>query len=198
MFGGIGLIASGVLGVLPANALGYPALMWVTLLADLVYAASALLLAIGLSRRESIVARRPLGVCAIAMLAIWPLIGRMLLSTASATEPTDNALTVIGYLSLLVPTGAALIAVVQIARCRTVPAPWNRAPAWVLGGQVAVWALPQISLTAGDLGAVQTFLPLFSSLGVLAFLSGTVGLGVVAVYLAARQRPTGIQVYRST
>src|SRR3546814_8016534 len=103
-----------------------------------------------------------------------------------------------GYLSLFLPIAVALIAGVQIARARVVELPWRWAPLWVLALQAMVWAIPQIGFAAVGPGSdVQAFVASLSVLGMLGFLANTLGLGILAVVLAARQRPDTVEVFRS-
>lgn len=195
MAGGIGLIVSGVLDVVWIGLLGTPDVIWVKVVGDCAYAASVLLLMIGLSLEASVVARAPSGIAAAAILVTWPLIDW--LASAAFTSASDGLAAPGGYILVLVPACAALIAVVRIARARVVPSPWRWAPAWVLAGQSLLWLAPQVALVAGTEGASPST-GLLSALGLISLLAGTVGLGVVSVYLAAAQRADTTQVYRSS
>jgi len=102
-----------------------------------------------------------------------------------------------GYVTLVVQTGAALIAATQIARAGVVGSPWCWAPLWVLGFQALAWAVPQIVFVPIGPGAIQSWADLLVLVGALAALSGTLGLGIMALVLAAQQRPDTVEVYRS-
>ncbi|MEI3868139.1 hypothetical protein V6S02_13735 [Microbacterium sp. CCNWLW134] len=198
IIGGIGLILSGALGLLGAGSAGLAGSGVLAILQNVAFAASALLLAVGMTRADSVVARRPTGVVAVAILALWPLIAEGAAAAIGAVEPDAAAAwTVLGYASILVPTAAGLIAAVAILRAGTVPDPWRWAPMWVLAFQVGAWALTQALAVA--LGPdVLSINGVFLLLGALAFLAGTVGLGVLAVILGSRRRGATVEVFRSS
>lgn len=198
IIGGIGLILSGALGLLCAGSAGLAGSGVLAILQNVAFAASALLLAVGMTRADSVVARRPTGVVAVAILALWPLIAEGAAAAIGAVEPdAAEAWTVLGYASILVPTAAGLIAAVAILRAGTVPDPWRWAPMWVLAFQVGVWALTQALAVA--LGPdVLSINGVFLLLGAVAFLAGTLGLGVLAVILGSRRRGATVEVFRSS
>lgn len=198
IIGGIGLILSGALGLLGAGSAGLAGSGVLAILQNVAFAASALLLAVGMTRADSVVARRPTGVVAVAILALWPLIAEGAAAAIGAVEPdAAEAWAVLGYASILVPTAAGLIAAVAILRAGTVPDPWRWAPMWVLAFQVGVWALTQALAVA--LGPdVLSINGVFLLLGAVAFLAGTLGLGVLAVILGSRRRGATVEVFRSS
>lgn len=198
IIGGIGLILSGALGLLCAGSAGLAGSGVLAILQNVAFAASALLLAVGMTRADSVVARRPTGVVAVAILALWPLIAEGAAAAIGAVEPdAAKAWTVLGYASILVPTATGLIAAVAILRAGTVPDPWRWAPMWVLAFQVGVWALTQALAVA--LGPdVLSINGVFLLLGAVAFLAGTLGLGVLAVILGSRRRGATVEVFRSS
>src|SRR3546814_17528559 len=100
---------------------------------DVVYAAAVILLAIGLTREGSVVARRPLGLSALVAVALWPLASSVIAGLLEARSPEDAAVwTTYGYLSLFLPIAVALIPGVQIAPPRGGALPWRWAPLWLL------------------------------------------------------------------
>ena len=197
MIGGIGLIVAGVFGMLGTTLFGMsggPALYVVT---SVIYAAAVLLFAIGTTREASVVSRRPLGVTALAIVAVWPLVETAVMPLFPPIESSLEAVRSFGYVTLVVETGAALVAASQIARAGVVPASWRWAPLWVLAFQAFAWALPQIVLVSADPAALQGSTGPFTLLGMLALLAGTLGLGILALVLAAQQRPETVEVFRS-
>lgn len=195
--GGIGLVACGVLGMLSSTFLvtsGGPALAIVT---GVIYAASVLLFAVGTTAEASIVARRPLGVTTLAIVAVWPLVDRLAVSLLPQDGSSLGAWTTYGYVTLIIQTGAALAAAMQIARAGIVPGPWHWAPLWVLGFQAFAWAVPQIIAVSVGPAEIQRWADLYVLMGALAALVGTLGLGILALVLAAQQRPESIEVFRS-
>lgn len=195
--GGLGLIGGGILGTLQLNGgAGFGAIQGI---AHVIFAVSILLFAVGFSRDASVVSRRPLGMAALAIVAIWPLIAFAISRVMGpGVSPDDNAWMAYGYIALFVPAASGLIAVIQIARSNTVPAPWQWAPAWVLATQTLVWVTSQTILVSVRPGDVQSFADLVQVLGMLAWLAGTLGLGIVALILAAQVRPESVQIYHSS
>lgn len=196
VFGGLGLVVCGVLGVLPPDTrVGSGPLQIIT---DVLFAASVLLFAVGLSRDASVVSRRPLGVTALALVAIWPLISSAI-NTAMGPEasPGDDAWVAYGYIALFFPAAAGLVATMQIARSSSIPSPWRWAPAGVLGAQALAWGISQTIFVSTRPESVQSFADLFQTLGTLTSLAATLGLGILALILAARLRPESVEVYRS-
>lgn len=199
MLGGIALIVCGVIGVL-RSAVGAmpPAGVVMTAAADVFWAAGVLAFAIGTSAAGSVVARRSFGMAALAVVALWPLTSTILgLVMQAVLPPTEDVWMTWGYVTLVLPLVAGLIAVVQIARSDTVPAPWRWAPAAVLAVQVVAWLVPQFLMIAVGPAEVQQLVGLFAGLGQLSFLAATFGMGIVALVAAGRQRPESVQVFRS-
>lgn len=178
---------------------GGPGVVVSAVATDVVYAAAVMLLAIGLARDSSVVARRPLGLIALGIVALWPLTDSLIAGLLAAVSPDDAAAwSIYGYVSLFIPIAAALIAAVQIARAGVVASPWRWAPLGVLALQAAVWAIPQIGFAAlGPRSDVQAFAAPLSVLGMLGFLANTLGLGILAVVLASRESSDSVEVFRS-
>ncbi len=198
--GGIGLIACGVIGMLRYSVLGRPgSSQFLGVTADIFYAAAVILLAIGLTREASVVARRPLGMVAMLLVAVWPLFFDLATGWLAVLEPQGQgaAWTAFGYLALVIPIGAGLIAAMQIARAGVVQPSWKWAPLWVLGVHAFAWAVPQLTVAAVGAGGAQIYVDGFAMLGTLAFLASTLGLGTLAVVLAARRRPASVDIFRS-
>lgn len=196
--GGVGLILCGVLGMLQTSLFGIVETTVVTVVTDVIFAASILLFAFGLSREASIVARKRVGMTAMVVVALWPL-AAFVASQALApqTSADDTVWMIFNYSSLLVPAAAALLAAAQIARAEAVPAPWRWAPLWVLGAYALMWAVPEILFVTVRPESIQAFADLLLMLGTLASLAGTLGLGILAIVLAVQQSPETVEVYRS-
>lgn len=199
LVGGIGLIICGIIGLLRDSLMGMPpAGLIVTVFADLTWAAAILVFAIGFSRDSSVVARKPLGMAALSIVALWPLTSTVTgLALQGLLQPLDDGWMIWGYVTITVPAIAGLIAVVQIARAGTVPPPWNWAPLVALLIQVVCWLLPQFFVTAMGPANAQLFAAVFIGLGLLSFLTTTFGLGIAATILAARTRAGEVDVFRS-
>ena len=197
MIGGIGLVVCGVLVMLGTTILGMSGGPALYVVSSVIYAAAVLLFAIGTTAQASVVARRPLGVTAMTILAVWPLVDRIVFQFLPQDGSSLGAWTTLGYVTLVVETGAALVAAMQIARAGVVPARWRWAPLWVLASQAFAWALPQIFFVSAGPGEIQRWTDLYFLFGALAGLAGTLGLGILALVLAAQQRPETVEVFRS-
>lgn len=147
--GGSALILSGVIVMARSIMLGSSMNPTLTVTADIAWSVGVTVFAVGRTRYESVVARRPLGLVAMLTLAWWQIIARIFFdlmtpSQGFATpESIPPAYVAFGYLSLLIPLAAGIIATVQIARTRIVPSPWRWAPLWVLGLGVLVGVITQ-------------------------------------------------------
>ncbi|WP_322411009.1 hypothetical protein [Microbacterium invictum] len=205
--GGVGLVLCGVIGMLQYSVFGIAQVTGIGL--DAVFAGSVLLFAIGLSTQSSVVARRPLGVAALAVVALWPLLIRAMEpllpamdaetfeAGLSAYRGAESVLTAVFYVNLLVTVAASLLASVQIARAKVVPAPWNWAPLWALITWSVATVVQQLLYAESASTGVQGYAEVAFLLDALAFLLRTVGLGTVALVLSARVRSDTVDVYRS-
>lgn len=183
--GGAGLILCGAIAVLRTLDPGLLVPSLPSALVGVIFAASVLLLAIGLSREASVVARQRLGVIALAVLALWPF-AQELLFTVLASRLSGLGPLALGWASILIPLAAALVAGLVIARAGAVPRPWNWAPLWALAGAVVLQAAAQLTMVAAAPDAVQHFAGMVIALQAVAYLLGTMLLGVLTVALAAR------------
>lgn len=205
--GGVGLVLCAVMGMLRTPPFGVGSVLGIA--AEILFAAAVLWFAIGLSRDASVVARRPLGSVALAVVALWPIVVRVaspFLPTLDATtseggldayREVENLLTAVFMADLLISVGSAVVAVVQIGRAGTIPPPWQWAPLWALLASLAAALLPQLLFAvAGDQDPRIVTEAAFT-LGALGFLARTLGLGIIALLLAARQRGGSVEVLRS-
>ncbi|WP_111467129.1 hypothetical protein [Microbacterium suaedae] len=199
LVGGIGLIACGVIGVVRDSVLGsagtHAAL---TLIADVLWAGAILILAVGLSREGSVVARNPLGLAASIAVALWPVTRTLVAVLAGPDTPEQLvAWRFWEYLSMALPLMIGFVAAMQVARARVVQSPWNWAPLWVLGGQTLLWVTPEVIGVASP-SSFMRMGGLVAAFGTLAFLASTLGLGILAVVLASRSRAGTVPIYRSS
>ncbi len=196
--GGIGLIVCGVAGILPPTLNSGSGTAAVSVTVDVIYAASMVLFAVGLSSEASIVARKPLGMTALVIVGLWP-VTLFVLNRFAAEEPVAAAGgSIIGYLALLVPACAGLVAGMQVVRAKVVENPWRWAPLWALSGYAGAWVITQLIIVSQPSGEVQSFSPLLQLLATLAGFAGTAGLGILAIVLAAKQRPATTEIYSSS
>jgi hypothetical protein len=198
LLGGFGLIACCVVGVLRSSVLGAAgATTFLTVVADLIWAGAILVLAAGLHRAESVVARRPLGTAAAAAVALWPLTATLVELLAGPDTPAEaRGWAFWGYATALVPLVVGLIAATQVLRARVVPAPWSRAPLWVLVLQTVIWVVPQ-AIGVASPQALTDMAGLLPALSTLGFLTATLGLGIPAIVLSDRSRAGTVPVYPS-
>ena len=196
VIGGTALIVCGVLAMLSSSFLGTPAVRAIAITGDVAWAFGVLMFAIGLTREQSLVARKPLGTIALTIVALWPVTSSAIGAVLESQRTTDAAVwSALGYVGILVPVGAGLIATVQIGRIGVAPHPWRWAPLSVLAGQAALWVLVQVAYLVVPGDEVQLLAGPLAALGTLAVLAATLGLGILALVLAARTRPESIEVY---
>lgn len=197
--GGILLGVAGVLTLLAGqHALNGFALRVVI---DIVWAIGVLAFAVGFSRDASVVGRRPLGMTALIVVAVTPLVSDAVVmalpEVRSPDDPAVVATSVVSWGGTIVSLAAGLVAAVQIARLGTVPRRWRWMPMWALGVSVGAAALQYATMALlFGAGAGQDVLVAANMIGVLSLLAPTLGLGVVALVAAASERPDSVDVYR--
>jgi hypothetical protein len=155
------------------------------------FSASLLVFAFGIRGSGSITARRPLGTTALAILAIWALLGWVLTDVVSASAPYNSpsaAMLMFGHVDPFVEFAVALVAVVQIARAGVVPSPWNWAPAWALLAMTVPWLLWQIIAAGATQETASTATFFVSGVDGLVRVGNTIFLGVLAIVLSDRAR----------
>lgn len=192
--GGTGLIACGVAGILLSATLGTSLTDVLAFSVDLLWAAAVLVFAIGTSSHDSVVARRPLGMITLALVAVCPLLVR---GVGLLQNPDDPAPLIPWEVTTFVPLALSLIAVVQIGRADVAPKRWRWAPAVALAVSLACDALSMIIVAGADQATAVQFVGLSSALGVIGFLVRTLGLGVVALLAVASERPASVPVFSS-
>lgn len=196
--GGIGFIACGVVEIARHAVLGSGASIVFAFISQVLWAVAILVFAIGFSREGSAVARRPLGVAALAIVALWPLI-ETIVNIATPMTDIDQVSGWVAwtYVSLLLPVAAGLIGTVQIARSGNVPTPWNWAPLWVLAAQIVleVATLATAGAASTSVDNSDTFATL-TALESVSLLIGSLGLGILAIVLGMRTR-SSVEVFRS-
>lgn len=185
--GGLALIACGVIGMLQVTLPAAQGLIWLSRLNDLFYAVALLLFAFGLTREASLFERKPLGTTALAVLGLWPLAAFGLRELLTATGAGTDAWMMFSYFAIALPTAAAIIATMQIARSGVVAGNWRWLPLGALALYALAWTVPQVVAFAVGSLTGDTGLGIFIALAAIAFLAGTIGLGVSALIVAARQ-----------
>lgn len=200
--GGSALILAGIVAMLDAVMLGSSLRPVLTVIAELAWAVGVTVFAVGRTRYESVVARRPLGLVTMLIVAWWHVVARIAFDLMTPSEGFATAesippmYVVLGYLDLLIPLAAGTIATVQIARTRIVPSPWRWAPLWVLGLSVLVGVMTQ-GVYATMALPQQAVADVATLLGALSSLASTIGLGVLGLILSERGRAESVHIFRS-
>lgn len=198
--GGILLGVSGLLGVVGFGFFSIPG--GAAVVVDILWAAGVLVFALGLSRAGSVVGRRPLGVTALAVVGIAPLLVNTARDLTPSAGPTATApffvSAAFALTAAVLSIAAGAVASVQIARLGAVPRRWRWAPMAALAISVGMALLQQIGyVVVLGAGAGQGPGSALALLGVIGFLAPTLGLGVVALLAAAGERPESVEVFRS-
>ncbi len=199
--GGLLLILSVVLQMAQASAWGVggaafdasSVLLWLSRAA---LAASLLVFAFGWKGEGSVIARRPVGVIALVVLAFMPLTDLIWIAIPYEATPSDILLW-LNYTLLAVWLAAAIIAVAAVARAGVIARPWNIAPAIGLAVVAGTGALLQV--VGVSTGADGMGFGLLRLLNELVMILVPVLLGVLALVLGLRPappaEPTPVQVY---
>lgn len=204
LVGGVLLIASAVLAFATPSLLSMPGVLrtGVFWTATLAFSAALIVYGVGLGRTGSIVARRPLGVGAMVLLAVWPLVDSAVsLPLAQAVGPTEFSLAW-GWASIAVRLGASIVIVVQIARAGVIRGRMRWAPLWALVAVAVPQLLAQLLIVASGVavgGNENDGIWLLFGLGQLTAFAAPVGLGILSIVLASRQAARAaseaVQVY---
>lgn len=169
-------------------------------IARLLAAAALIVFAVGIGG-GSVVARRPVGVIALFVLALAPpILDGVTVALARTTDggtPENLWLTqVLGYGSLAVAGAAALVAAVETARARVLPDPWRWAPAWGLAIAAGMFAIGQVALVTVGSQGIMAAVGLLEVTGAIGNVLVPLALGILAMVLGARGLTTvPAQVY---
>ena len=190
--GGALLIASAVLGFAGPSMLSMTMVLNTVVFwgGTLAFSAALVVYAVGLGRAGSIVARRPLGVGAMVLLAARPLVERNLTLLYPVSEESSEFYLTWGWISVAVRLAAASVIVVQIARAGVIRGRLRWAPLWALVAVVAPQVVAQLLVAASgiDLGRTEDDgIWLFFGLGQLAAFAAPVVLGILSIVYAQRR-----------
>jgi len=195
VWGGICLVASVVPGLLwqattvigVSRALGY--------LGEVLWCAAFVLFALG---RDSVVARRWLGVVALCALGVWPLVAGVAVPALPVfSDGTgDLAGAILTAVTIgLIPVVFALVAVVQVWRAAAIPRAFRWVPTIALVLCVVPASLqymPFVLTSPASIAVMASMLPLFRVVAI-------VGLGVVAIVAGLQPRTAApVAVYSSS
>lgn len=171
-------------------------LFWAAVLA---FSAAVLVFAFGIGRDGSVVRRRPLAVTAAVIVAVWPLIDRIL-SWIMPYESAPDFYRAWAYLTWTVTLAASIVFVVQIARAGVLRGRERWMPLWGLALVVTPQVLTQLLYVAVS-PAPSTddgeWIALVWGLGQLLSFAVPVALGILAIIIANRPASVGepVQVY---
>lgn len=198
--GGILLIVSAALTYASPQVLFLPdvaraVIFWA---GAITFSAALLIYGFGLGRTGSLVARGPLALTAIVVLAAWPFVERILTFAVPFTTDVSEFYLAWGWISTGVRLAAAIIIVVRIARAGVVRGSLRWMPLWALVAVVAPQVLAQLVIAAlgVDLGRTDVDgVWLFFGLGQLTAFAAPLALGILSILYARRAAPEPVQVY---
>jgi hypothetical protein len=181
--GGSLLLASALLTVV-SSATG-STVSALNMLGAFAFTAAIVVFTLGIPDGGGLVPPRSVGAFALLLFGVWPSATAIHWTIPINYSGSMTMSTVLGYVEIVVPVAAGIIAVVAIARAGVVPAPWNGAPAWALGATILPPLVAEFVAVASpaDLQAASPWLAVFGllvSVGVPGFL------GVLALLLAPR------------
>ena len=194
--GGLLLVASGALRLVQSVMWSAAGVGAVVAIVDLVLFSGALaVFAIGVGRGGSIVARRPLGMTALLLIAVWPAVERVVLLTMPPTMDNLDAVQSWGWTSLTVQLTASIVAVVAIARAGVIRGALRWAPLWGLVALVAPQVVAGLVFAAPGNDA-PSLAGVLVGLGQLVGVGVPLALGILAVVRAGTRPPAEpVQVY---
>jgi hypothetical protein len=199
--GGILLIAGAVLSFAAPALLSTPGSLLVPVLwaGTIATSAAFVVYAVGLGRGGSVVARRPLGVGALMLLAAWPFVDRLIGAAVPYAEATAEFHLAWGWVGVVARLGAAIVAAVQIARAGVIGGRLRWAPLWALVAVAAPQVLAQVAFVAlgpDAVGTTQDGLFLLLGVGQLLAFAAPVTLGILSIITAQRRPVTEpVQVF---
>lgn len=194
--GGSLLVAVALLRVVASNAPFPPFVAGVV--ADVLWCAALILFALGWRGAGSVVARGRLGVAALVVAGVAPLV-LGIVSRAVVYPPDgspDPGLLALTYVSLLLPIVALVIGLVQVGRAGAVPPSVRWMPLIVVAVVVGVNVLVQIFAVTPGVRGDELLVPFFLAQGVMTI--GVAVVGILAIVHAPRAggAPEGdVQVY---
>lgn len=181
----------GACALVQTQALGFGASSVLLWLNAVLWAGALTVLALGIRGEGSVVARRPLGVIALLIAGVVPLVAMFVRLFAPVTYvPQGSDLGVSMAVSYVVwlPVAALLIAMVVIARAGAVPHRWRWYPAIVLAAVVGVNLVAQLAGLAAPTAGQQVLLPFFA-ITTLVAVAAPVALGIPTIVRAGHRAP---------
>lgn len=196
LLGGSFLLAHAVLR-LAASSVPVTVIPGLSIVLDLLWAAALIVFAFGIRRSGSVVARNPVGVVALVVAGVLPLVSGRLWALLPAASMDPFLSVMIGQSLLVLALAALVVAAVVIGRAGAVPHRVRWVPLIVLAVAAGAQILLQAAVVSTPDLARQPEL-----LTSLFFGAGTLGdlaillLGLLAIVFAPREpaRPA-VQVY---
>lgn len=143
--GGAALIAAAMLRIAQyrlAGLISVDGLPTIASIGDIVMALGLLVLAVGFRREDSVVGRRPLGVAAVCVFAVLPVLTTLVNSAQpgiddagynlEAMRAAERAGALTFLANIILGLMSATLSAAAVAGARTVPSPWNWTPFWAL------------------------------------------------------------------
>ncbi|TQJ29583.1 hypothetical protein [Microbacterium sp. SLBN-146] len=182
--GGSLLVAVALLRVVASNP-PFP-LFLSGVVADILWCAALVLFALGWRRAGSVVDRRPLGVTALIVAGVAPLVlgivGRLVVYPQDGSP--DPGLLALSYVSLLLPVVALVIGLVQVGRAAAVPRSVRWVPLIAVAVAVGVNVVAQILAVTPGMRGDELLVPYVLSQAVVTI--GVAVIGILAIVQAPR------------
>ncbi|VXB55656.1 conserved membrane hypothetical protein [Microbacterium sp. 8M] len=157
---------------------------------DALWALGVLILVIGWGSAGSVTGRRPFAtIVVILQLAVANPLAERLVSGLIPKDEGNPYAEEDAWAAVYLPYQAVVVvltvlAVVLIGVVRTVPSPWNWAPAWVLAFSWVIGAVGLGLFSSGSLGTPVSTIGAWA--GMIAAVLGEAFLGAVAIVLGTR------------
>ncbi|MDY0910558.1 hypothetical protein [Microbacterium sp. CFBP9034] len=163
-------------------------------------AIAMIVFAVGTRGGGSVVARKPLGMVALVVFAVWPYVVELIWTLVPYESMAGLSWWAFAALSL-VPVAAGLIAVVEIVRVRAVPGPWQWLPALaylvVIGSVVFGSIAQELGWNNGEAYAPVVVVPYAISLFAAFIAPLVLGIAAVALALFAQRRQATVSAAES-
>ncbi|WP_404431597.1 hypothetical protein LG299_14870 [Microbacterium lacus] len=196
IIGGSLLIVVALIPLIVTN-LG-PGIFFTGVMSDVAWCAAMVIFAFGIRGAGSVVARNRVGVVALVVAGVAPVVFQMVWAVLpTVTGPTLGVQT-LAVVQLLVPGTALVIAGVVIARAGAVTGRLRWAPLIAVCAVSAMYVVLQLVGMAAPTAGQQVLVPLFGLMTLIS-TAALVAVGVLAIVLAPRKvsdapsRP--VQVY---
>lgn len=193
--GGTLFLACAAVSVVQPFLVGSVALGFAHLARTALFSAGLIVFALGVRRAGSVVARQPLGVVAMLVLAVVMVLDGVVSVVVPFSMDLVNFFMTWNYVVPAIELGAAIVTVIVIARAGVVRPPWRWVPLWALIAAAA----PQLILLAvaaspgADLQAMAV--PMYG-IAQLVNIAVPLTLAVGAMFLSQeRPEPRSVQVF---